>query len=62
MYMLCYKPGMAYMRGKLGEKGSYEASAITLETVKTSTETVAKTRRKEANLPKVTWTEWVNRK
>ena len=41
--MPSYKDGMGYKRGKLGEKGSYEASAITLETVKTSTETVAKT-------------------
>ena len=57
-----YKDGMGYKRGKLGEKGSYGASTITLKTVKTSTETAAKTHRKEANLPKETWKEWVNRK
>ena len=41
--MPSYKDGMGYKRGKLGGKGSYGASTITLETVKTSTETVAKT-------------------
>ena len=38
-----YKDGMGYKRGKLGGKGSYGASTITLKTAKTSTETAAKT-------------------